>query len=42
MNPFSIRIYDANASKVVSNHFYNMCLTEGGHRATAESIFATI
>ena len=42
MNPFSIRIYDANTSKVVSNHFYNMCLTEGEHRATAESIFATI
>ena len=28
MNPASIRIYDANTSKVVTNHFYNMCMTE--------------
>ena len=42
MNPVSIRIYDANTSKVVSNHFCNMYLTEGEHRPAAESIFATI
>ena len=42
MNPVSIRIYDANTSKVVINHFYNMCLTEGEHGATAESIFAAM
>ena len=42
MNPVSIRINDANTSKVVTNHFYNMCLTEGEHGATAENIFAAI
>ena len=40
MNPVSIRINDANTSKVVTNHFYNMCLTQGEHVAIAESIFA--
>ena len=40
MNPVSIRIYDANTSEVVTNHFYNMCMTEAEHGATAESIFA--
>ena len=42
MNPVSIRIIDANTSKVVTNHFYNMCLTEEEHGATAENIFAAI
>ena len=27
LNPASIRIYDFNTSKVVTNHFYNICLT---------------
>ena len=42
MNPVSIHINDANTSKVAANHFYNMCLTEGEHGATAESIFVAI
>ena len=42
MNPVSIRTYDANTSKVVTNHFYNVCLTEGELGATAESIFAAV
>ena len=42
MNPVSIHINDANTSKVAANHFYNMCLTEGEHGATAESIFVAV
>ena len=42
MNPVSIGIYYANTSKVVTNHFYNMFLTEGEHDATVESMFAAI
>ena len=42
MNPVSIRTYNANTFTVVCNHFYNTCLTEGEHSATAESIFAAV
>ena len=42
MNSVSIRIYDAKTSKVITNHFYKMCMAEGEHGATAESIFAAI
>ena len=31
MNPISIRIFDVNQSKTVTNHFFDMCLTEGEH-----------
>ena len=37
-NPVSIRTYNVNTSKLVTNHFYNMCLTERKHGATATSI----
>ena len=42
MNQVSIRICDFNTSKVVTKHFYNMCLTGGEHGTTARSIFAAI
>ena len=42
MNPISIRIYHGNTSQVVTNHFCNMCLTEGEHGVEAESIFVAI
>ena len=35
MDAVSICTYDANTSKVITNHFYNICLTEGEYGATA-------
>ena len=29
MNPVSIRLFDINRSKTVTNHFFDMCLTKG-------------
>ncbi len=42
MNPVSIRLFDINTSKTVSNHFYNMCLTEGESGAKAFKIFEAV
>ena len=42
MNPVSVSTYDVNTSKVVTNHFYNICLTKREDGATVRSIFAAI
>ena len=42
MNPVSIRIFDINRSKTVTNHFFDMCLTQGEHSAKAYKIFEAI
>ena len=42
MNPASIRIFDLSRSKTVTNHFFDMCLTEGEHGAKAFKIFEAI
>eukprot|EP00794_Sanderia_malayensis_P010441 gene10441-11534_t len=41
-NQVSIDLSDINTSKTVSNHFYNMCLTEGEHGAKAFKIFGAV
>ena len=38
MNPLTVRIYDVNTSRVVTQ-FTNMCSTTGPSGGTAESIF---
>ena len=42
MNPVSVRIFDINRSNTVTNHFFDMCLTEGEHGAKAFKIFEAI
>ena len=42
MNPVSIRILDVNRLKTVTNHFFDMCLTEEEHGAKAFKIFEAI
>jgi hypothetical protein len=42
MNPVSIRIFDINRSKVVTDHFFNMCITEGEDCCKAFKIFESI
>ncbi|PIK34419.1 hypothetical protein BSL78_28755 [Apostichopus japonicus] len=42
MNPVSIRIFDVNRSKTVTNHCFYMCLTEGEHSVKASTIFSVI
>lgn len=42
MNLVSIRIFDINRSKTVTNHFFDMYLTEGEHGAKAFKIFDAI
>ena len=42
MNPVSIRIFDINRSKVVTDHFCNMYITEGEDCCKAFKIFESI
>ena len=42
MNPVSIRLFDINRSKTVTNHFFDMCLTKGEDGAKAYKIFEAI
>ena len=42
LNPVSIRIFDIDRSKTVTNHIFDMCLTEGEHGAKAFKIFEAI
>ena len=42
MNPVSIRIFDINRSKVVTDHFFDMCITEGEDCCKAYKIFESI
>ena len=42
MNPVSIRIFYINRSKVVTDHFFNMCITEGEDCCKAFKIFESI
>lgn len=42
MNPVSIRLFDINRSKVVTDHFFNMCVTEGEDCCKAFKIFEAI
>ena len=39
---FKANLCDGNTSKVVTNHFYNMCLTGSEHGTTTRSILAAI
>ena len=42
MNPVTIRIFDINRSKIVTTHFYDMCITSGKHGARAACIFDAV
>lgn len=39
MNPVTIRIFDINRSKMVTSHFYDMCVTSGVDGGKAATIF---
>ena len=42
MNPICIKIFDANRSKTITCHFFDMCLTSGVDCAKAAVIFSSI
>lgn len=42
MNPVTVRIFDVNRSKVVTNHFLSMCVTSGEDCCKALTIFEAI
>ncbi len=42
MNPVLIRIFDVKRSKVVTDHFFNMCIIEGEDWCKAFKIFEAI
>ena len=42
MNPGSISLFDVKRSKAVSDHFFNMCLTEGKDSAKSYKKFEVI
>ena len=42
MNPVAVRIFDIKSSKMVSEHFFSMCLTEGEYAGKAFKIFEAI
>ena len=42
MNPVSIRIFDVKRSKFVTDHFFNMCITEGEDCCKPYKIFESI
>lgn len=39
MNPVTIRIFDINRSKMVTSHFYDMCVISGVDGGKAAAIF---
>ena len=39
MNPVTIRIFDINRLKMITSHFYNMCVTSGVEGGKAATIF---
>ena len=41
-NPVSIRIFDVERSKVVTDHFFNVCITEVEDSSKALNIFEAI
>ena len=42
MNPVTVRLFDIRRSKKVTNHFLDMCVTEGEGGSTAACIFKSI
>ena len=42
MNPVTIKLFDMDKSKCVTNHFYDMCVTSGCDTSKAEEIFNTV
>ena len=42
MNPVTIKLFDMDKSKCVTNHFYDMCVTTGRDTSKAEEIFNTV
>jgi len=42
MNPVTIKLFDMDKLKCVTNHFYGMCVTTGRDASKVEEIFNTV